>query len=93
MEGVMTTERTMAWYRQPDELHFRKRDWFKQERTAGPCLVGFVVCSCAGLLAGFVGLMVANIFYQNYTFQFFFLFLGLGFSAGLVANGTDQKQG
>ena len=36
--------------------------------------------------SGFIGLMVANIFYQNYTFQFFYLFLGLGFAAGLVAD-------
>ncbi|KPL04542.1 MAG: hypothetical protein AMJ90_00395 [candidate division Zixibacteria bacterium SM23_73_2] len=42
-----------------------------------------------GLLAGFVALMVANIFYQNYTFQFFFVFLGLGFVSGLVAEQKD----
>jgi O-antigen ligase len=40
----------------------------------------------SGLLAGFVGLLIANIFYQNYTFQFFFVFLGLAFAAGLIAD-------
>ncbi len=36
----------------------------------------------SGLLAGFVGLMVANIFYQNYTFQFFYVFLAIAFASG-----------
>src|SRR4030066_66468 len=50
-----------------------------------------------GLLSGFCGLMAANIFYQNFTFQFFFVFLGLAFAAGIVAskatsNGLDRKQ-
>jgi O-antigen ligase len=39
-----------------------------------------------GLLSGFCGLMTANIFYQNFTFQFFFVFLGLAFASGIVAN-------
>lgn|SRR5574341_459521 len=43
-----------------------------------------------GLLSGFLGLMAANIFYQNFTFQFFFVFLGLGFASGLVASKTNS---
>jgi len=37
-----------------------------------------------GLLAGFLGLMAANIFYQNFTYQFFWVFLALGFAAGTL---------
>src|SRR4030067_291856 len=45
-----------------------------------------------GLLSGFCGLMAANIFYQNFTFQFFFVFLGLAFAAGIVASkATSEK--
>jgi O-antigen ligase len=38
----------------------------------------------SGLLAGFTALLGANIFYQNYTFQFFIVFLGLSFVSGNV---------
>jgi O-antigen ligase len=46
----------------------------------------------SGLLAGFVGLLVANIFYQNYTFQFFFVFMGLAFASGLIADKMDGSK-
>ncbi len=43
-----------------------------------------------GLLTAFIGLMAANIFYQNFTYQFFWVFLALGFAAGtLVRNSTS----
>ena len=38
----------------------------------------------SGLLAGFIALLGANIFYQNYTFQFFIVFSGLSFVSGNV---------
>lgn len=44
----------------------------------------------SGLLAGFVGLLMANIFYQNYTFQFFFVFMGLAFASGLVTDKIEK---
>ena len=44
-----------------------------------------------GFLASFLGLMTANIFYQNFTFQFFYVFLGLGFASGLIASDLNQR--
>ncbi len=45
-----------------------------------------------GFLSGFLGLMAANIFYQNFSFQFFFVFLGLGFASGLVAAKPNSNE-
>ncbi|HKZ21974.1 MAG TPA: O-antigen ligase family protein [candidate division Zixibacteria bacterium] len=44
-----------------------------------------------GLLSGFCGLMAANIFYQNFTFQFFFVFLGLAFASGIVGTQANPN--
>ena len=44
-----------------------------------------------GFLSGFCGLMAANIFYQNFSFQFFFVFLGLAFASGIVATQTNPN--
>ncbi len=44
-----------------------------------------------GLLSSFWGLMAANIFYQNFSFQFFFVFLGLAFASGIVASKSDSN--
>ncbi|UCB51986.1 MAG: O-antigen ligase family protein [Candidatus Zixiibacteriota bacterium] len=44
----------------------------------------------SGLLAGFIALLGANIFYQNYTFQFFIVFLGLSFVSGNVVERQEE---
>lgn len=46
----------------------------------------------SGLLAGFIGLLGANIFYQNYTFQFFTVFLGLAFVSGNVVEWKENEK-
>jgi O-antigen ligase len=44
----------------------------------------------SGLLAGFIALLGANIFYQNFTFQFFIVFLALAFASGNIIQRLEK---